>query len=783
KNLSQDDFLRLLHGYSNALTPALHKLASGEISLGIWAPSPDLDAESIAFAKGLALPHLRETPLTPSLLLHDLGRFSRDKALKARVDAIFCGEHTYLCNASGSGKTRLLLEGLCMHWGIYLTCCKENYGIGSSDLQQMLYLIKTSITPLSGQKGSQAHSLQLRRNEAAVRGHILAVLFSRLHVLNLFLRCLPPRPWMPEAEIFYRKQWLILQLDPGILAPAVDRLVDDLGLHSHDVFLNIARLVTDHCPEEFLRIHLEEKMFAVIQTGSTPSCGDDRQCGPRFYVVMDEVQTVTNEASGAFESSAHPGRPRPLLREVVTVIYDRFHDWSTVSIVPTGTNVSQCELADAIESLIQKNVSHSAYRCTGGLETIEAVRDYVLPFLPPRLTEKKTWMRLLRRIYMWLRGRYRFTAGYLVRLLRNGFASPHLVLNHYVWDHTHYMPSDANELVGSEPPLLETIVSNEMKLRDINWAALRNDSIYNRFINHVRMVVFDCLLRSSTRLALGATHAPAMVGLGFARYTIEDAYISEPLVLLRLASELDDWPTECTYHYLAQKIHDTGSENNGWENYVAHCLVRLFSSEEKFPLSQIFHLRKISRAGPRGDWDGELIGTGELIDDTRPGPTPHDQRQPPIRARPTCNSGTRVGNMLGALSWFRTTPTPILFPNNNMGPDIFFLLRLSDGKLMWVAVQCKYDVPTALTFKSNSKVLQTAARSITPSQFFIPKSGATHMAFRRNKVVLERMALPNMTDLAGKHGVLRVVACFPSKGPLEEMEDPDTDGHPLVMLD
>jgi hypothetical protein len=41
-------------------------------------------------------------------------------------------------NTSGSGKTRLLLEGLCKHWGFYFTCVREREELGSRDLGQAL---------------------------------------------------------------------------------------------------------------------------------------------------------------------------------------------------------------------------------------------------------------------------------------------------------------------------------------------------------------------------------------------------------------------------------------------------------------------------------------------------------------------------------------------------------------------------------------------------------------------------------------------------------------------
>src|SRR5262245_4874940 len=43
-----------------------------------------------------------------------------------------------LVNTFGSGKTRLVLEGLCHHWGFYFVVKPDSAGIGSSDVYQII---------------------------------------------------------------------------------------------------------------------------------------------------------------------------------------------------------------------------------------------------------------------------------------------------------------------------------------------------------------------------------------------------------------------------------------------------------------------------------------------------------------------------------------------------------------------------------------------------------------------------------------------------------------------
>ncbi|KAF8340069.1 hypothetical protein F5887DRAFT_919598 [Amanita rubescens] len=76
-------------------------------------------------------------PNNPILLLHDLGMHPDQERIK---DLFKPNEHgictiTHLFSVSGSGKTRLSLDGLCSHWGFYISCRTETgTASGSNDL-------------------------------------------------------------------------------------------------------------------------------------------------------------------------------------------------------------------------------------------------------------------------------------------------------------------------------------------------------------------------------------------------------------------------------------------------------------------------------------------------------------------------------------------------------------------------------------------------------------------------------------------------------------------------
>ncbi|KAG6886922.1 hypothetical protein C0995_003205 [Termitomyces sp. Mi166 len=70
----------------------------------------------------LDLDSLLKKQALPRMLFHDLGGFQMDPTLSKRVSDLFHKHRNmFLVNASATGKTRLLYEGLCRNWGLYFT--------------------------------------------------------------------------------------------------------------------------------------------------------------------------------------------------------------------------------------------------------------------------------------------------------------------------------------------------------------------------------------------------------------------------------------------------------------------------------------------------------------------------------------------------------------------------------------------------------------------------------------------------------------------------------------
>ncbi|SJL07212.1 uncharacterized protein ARMOST_10555 [Armillaria ostoyae] len=84
--------------------------------------------------RSLEIPSLTNTD-KPVLLLHDFGTFSSIPILNKRIACIYRSDkNSFFANASASGKTRLLLEGLQQNWGLYFTAAVDFSTLGSRDI-------------------------------------------------------------------------------------------------------------------------------------------------------------------------------------------------------------------------------------------------------------------------------------------------------------------------------------------------------------------------------------------------------------------------------------------------------------------------------------------------------------------------------------------------------------------------------------------------------------------------------------------------------------------------
>lgn len=125
------------HSESNGLAVLLNGLRrifeGRQIKLPLYE-SQDSAQQWQDFVRSLHIPGYFEIPMT---VLNTFESCDDDELLHTRLSQIFSrGQYTLVNNASGSGKTSLLFEGLSREWGIYFVGAAERWIIGSRDYWQ-----------------------------------------------------------------------------------------------------------------------------------------------------------------------------------------------------------------------------------------------------------------------------------------------------------------------------------------------------------------------------------------------------------------------------------------------------------------------------------------------------------------------------------------------------------------------------------------------------------------------------------------------------------------------
>ncbi|KAF9456088.1 hypothetical protein BDZ94DRAFT_1327205 [Collybia nuda] len=753
--------------FLSQIQPAMVKLVSGEIYLPLWSPQPgSMTSTTAEHIKQLHIPFLKGKPS----VLHDLGRFKEDPILASRISNIFMpNNHTFLVNTSGSGKSRLLFEGLCNFWGFYFTSLVDSSLLGSSDVQNSIriYLPNSpQFRTTLPQPDSPQYEPALKINRDNAERIFGQIFLARLLIFDLFARIMNRTKKKDESLDLYKQRWLLLQLQPSLLHPQIwdvfDHLVGKLS-KATNAFINantkaLLSRVRELCSCEGVDVdHFTAQSFCATNTP--------------FFCVLDEAQYAATQHCSAFRSD-HSKAQRPVLREIVRA-WEGQSFGQGVFMVVAGTGISKEIVDQAMSSAIMKDSKYRWCSDTGAFDNIQIQRKYILKYLPPFLAHSTSGKRLLERMNYWLHGRHRFTAGFIAELLNSGFQRPHTLLNAYIQQFAQFEPTDALEFVRAEG-IGPANISSRYKL-DFHKLTKNNDMIAT-----IHQITTHYLMRSTLPGSLGKDEA-AYVEYGFARFTDADTSkvaVDEPLVLLA-ATRWTEEHYRSSYKFFAKQIHLHEPKSNGFENFIAFTLNLAFS--ERHRLDEIFTF-----SGTTPSWaneEAQLIGLYRTeLNDIEEGSVRYSKFFGPSVAL-----GINSKTIEQTSAWLEhRVHAPLCFPHISMGPDLLFILKLMDGSHIWVALQAKYSL--GKNGALSRIFLRRAMRSVTPSQFFFDKEGKQFSPLTEPGLVdstLNRLnALPHRRVDTGKYSLLRVIASFPAKTNLKRCleEDPDNDGHPIASL-
>ncbi|KAJ3846281.1 hypothetical protein EV368DRAFT_52998, partial [Lentinula lateritia] len=197
-------------------------------------------------------------------------------------------------NTSGTGKTKLLFEGLCLHWGFYLTCAVDIFFLGAGDLPSVVNEISwdSSWTPRLPSSSSANYTSSLQTNLRLTYRTISEVLIARLILFKMYLEicskegfCLEQRQCWLESQIFPRDIPTTFDLFGMLKSTIADACLNDKDLDKAIM----------HCLDEI------QNIWEV----SINDC---------FYITLDEANVVSQKHEEAFEDQyGH----YPILKEII----------------------------------------------------------------------------------------------------------------------------------------------------------------------------------------------------------------------------------------------------------------------------------------------------------------------------------------------------------------------------------------------------------------------------------------------------------------------------------
>ncbi|KAK6997438.1 hypothetical protein R3P38DRAFT_3219452 [Favolaschia claudopus] len=415
-----------LHETISDLLPAIIQFIQ-ENGPQMWAAVAGKYAENVdSHIASLAIPRIGGIP---SILLRDLGQFANGDELRSRVENIFVRDkHTFLVNASGSGKTRLTLEGLCQDWGLYLVGAIDSNGIGSADLRWVLeVLIPREGYGFTTEVSSHPHAIS--KNLDITHRCLRKLLLCRLLVFSIFAEHVHSVGLKPE----HKKLWLLIQALPRSLRCNRILLGDIFGI----LLLQFMDTDDDHTSD----------YIAHLLTNLRRLFGDEFH----LFLVIDEAQVIFDNPHIALGYRDADGY-YPVLREIVDALFREFRS-PEASFVTSGTNIPKSGFTNSPNA-------HRHQWCsgTGAFDNEDRHREYVLRYLPPNYAESPAGQALLQLAWGWCRGRHRITDSFMGTLTRDGFHSPHTLLNDYIEAATGYRPRDRPEFITEEKAIRERIM-------------------------------------------------------------------------------------------------------------------------------------------------------------------------------------------------------------------------------------------------------------------------------------------------------------------------------------
>ncbi|KAL5522871.1 hypothetical protein ACEPAG_8889 [Sanghuangporus baumii] len=700
---TEDSVKKFLSGYDARLGQYL----AGPPWKDFWEGPNVVDNSVAEFIRNLKIPSKSGSPV---LLLHNLGESVVDSTV---VDGLFSKTSRFLVNTSGSGKTRLLFEGLNMHWGFYFTTLVDplNHNLGSRDIQQAIddYIpLSRGFVRKPETLGAEHEHVAYKSNHLIAERRVIQVLTARIIFFEHFLKIARETSLDGSVDKF-KKHWLFLQLCSA-------------NLLGRDVFMDLTKELTDASDEVLLK-------GTLVAHATLTKLQEEFSLDKDFFFVLDEAQVALDRLQGSFCSEQKEKVKRPVLRPII-------RSWQLATefpIIVSGTGLSIDVVNEVVTSAVMKVNAFARATRTGAFDDESRQREYILRYMPPDLAGSESGKALLRRAWNYARGRHRFTSVLVTELLKFSFQSPHRILNAFIEASCGLVPTDAQHFIDEEqtvPYVEESIGAIQL----FDFSKITNS--YSRLRLFSDILYAWLMLRERTKLL---EEHKELVELGFARFTDsggKDAYVDEPIVLLAAARHFDTVGVSLGRHTWRTMDSATRGENKGhsYEKSIAYYLACAFDDQTN--LCEIFNFGK--DVPKWAEHPAELVSV-VLTDE---GPAEANRFHLPDYLGSTSAIGVNCPDLQKTMRWLENPTSVMCFPDNNMGPDIICFIRLLDGTIVAVLVQCKFRDKNTL----DPGTLDAAVKSLDVSQLYQRSSLTTHNATTARECAIRLFSRLNRPD-------------------------------------
>jgi hypothetical protein len=225
----------------------------------------------------------------------------------------------FICNTSGSGKTRRLMEGLSQHWGFYFVAAPDTNSVGVSDMKEALESVQDypSWTEDREIQATAQRATCQSVNKGIANNAFMKVLAARVVVFEHFLELAVKTDGYLQEK--HKHAWLMFQ---------ISNVLDRSDIDRHPFIDIIVNCLVGAKPGALRKI--VERLDEIRGKYFHPDL--------HFFFVLDEAQVAARSSPRAFMSSKDPSKFQALFREIIRLWVNL--GFLQVKFILSGTGLS-----------------------------------------------------------------------------------------------------------------------------------------------------------------------------------------------------------------------------------------------------------------------------------------------------------------------------------------------------------------------------------------------------------------------------------------------------------